>query len=151
MAAAVVLEPDPRSLGHVPPQDLAAEQSVLGAMLLSKDAIAEVVEVLHGADFYRPAHESIFDAIVDRLADALEGTHGGLTMRSRVKTIARGQIRRLDEEEKAEERKLAADKLKKEQRDAKLGRLSADEQRKFLEKEREKKSKKGMKKSTVKA
>jgi hypothetical protein len=62
-----------------------------------------------------------------------------------------GKIRRLDEEEKAEERKLAADKLKKEQRDAKLGRLSADEQRKFLEKEREKKSKKGMKKSTVKA
>lgn len=61
------------------------------------------------------------------------------------------KIRRLDEEEKAEERKLAADKLKKEQRDAKLGRLSADEQRKFLEKEREKKSKKGMKKSTVKA
>jgi hypothetical protein len=61
------------------------------------------------------------------------------------------KIRRLDEEEKAEERKLAADKLKKEQRDAKLGRLSAEEQRKFLEKEREKKSKKGMKKSTVKA
>ncbi|KAF9701201.1 hypothetical protein EKO04_000927 [Ascochyta lentis] len=61
------------------------------------------------------------------------------------------KIRRLDEEEKAEERKLAADKLKKEQRDAKLGRLSADEQRKFLEKEREKKSKKGMKRSTVKA
>ncbi|KAJ4401860.1 hypothetical protein N0V91_007643 [Didymella pomorum] len=61
------------------------------------------------------------------------------------------KIRRLDEDEKAEERKLAADKLKKEQRDAKLGRLSADEQRKFLDKEREKKSKKGMKKSTVKA
>ncbi|KAH6644232.1 hypothetical protein C7974DRAFT_325667 [Boeremia exigua] len=61
------------------------------------------------------------------------------------------KIRKLDEEEKAEERKLAADKLKKEQRDAKLGRLSADEQRKFLEREREKKSKKGMKRSTVKA
>ena len=37
-----------------PPQDVAAEQSVLGGMLLSKDAIADVVEVLHGPDFYRP-------------------------------------------------------------------------------------------------
>ena len=46
---------------------------------------------------------------------------------------------------------MAADKLKKEQRDAKLGRLSADEQRKFLEKEREKNARKGMKRSTVKA
>ncbi|KAF2134994.1 DUF1682-domain-containing protein [Dothidotthia symphoricarpi CBS 119687] len=61
------------------------------------------------------------------------------------------KIRKLDEEEKAEERKLTADKLKKEQRDAKLGRLSAEEQRKFLDKEREKQARKGMKKSTVKA
>ena len=34
-------------------------------MLLSKDAVAEVVEILRGADFYRPAHETIFDAIID--------------------------------------------------------------------------------------
>lgn len=61
------------------------------------------------------------------------------------------KIRKADDEEKAEERKLALDKLKKEQRDAKLGRLSADEQRKFLEKEREKSARKGMKRSTVKA
>lgn len=61
------------------------------------------------------------------------------------------KLRKADDEEKAEERKLAADKLKKEQRDAKLGRLSADEQRKFLEKERERNAKKGMKRSTVKA
>ena len=37
-----------------PPQDIPAEQSVLGGMLLSKDAIADVVEALQGADFYRP-------------------------------------------------------------------------------------------------
>ncbi|CAO2653897.1 Nn.00g106300.m01.CDS01 [Neocucurbitaria sp. VM-36] len=61
------------------------------------------------------------------------------------------KIRKADDEEKAEERKLAADKLKREQRDAKLGRLSADEQRKFLEKERERNAKKGMKRSTIKA
>jgi replicative DNA helicase len=48
-----------------PPQDVAAEQSVLGGMLLSKDAIADVVEVLHSADFYRPAHGVIYDCILD--------------------------------------------------------------------------------------
>ncbi|MCG2621832.1 replicative DNA helicase [Arthrobacter sp. I2-34] len=50
---------------RTPPQDLVAEQSVLGGMMLSKDAIADVVEVLRGVDFYRPAHESIYEAIVD--------------------------------------------------------------------------------------
>ena len=50
---------------RIPPNDLAAEQSVLGAMLLSKDAIADVVETLRGQDFYRPAHETIFDAVID--------------------------------------------------------------------------------------
>jgi replicative DNA helicase len=48
-----------------PPQDLAAEQSVLGGMLLSKDAIADVVEVLHSEDFYRPAHQTVYDCILD--------------------------------------------------------------------------------------
>ncbi len=51
--------------GRTPPQDLAAEQSVLGAMLISKDAIADVVEVLRGVDYYRPAHEAIHEAILD--------------------------------------------------------------------------------------
>jgi replicative DNA helicase len=50
---------------RLPPQDVAAEQSVLGAMLLSKDAIADVVETLRGQDFYRPAHEAIYEAILD--------------------------------------------------------------------------------------
>jgi replicative DNA helicase len=50
---------------RTPPQDLQAEQSVLGGMLLSKDAIADVVEVLRERDFYRPAHELIYDAILD--------------------------------------------------------------------------------------
>ena len=51
--------------GRMPPQDADAEQSVLGAMMLSKDAIADVVERIKGGDFYRPAHESIYDAIVE--------------------------------------------------------------------------------------
>ncbi|MFC9662782.1 replicative DNA helicase [Nocardia sp. NPDC127606] len=44
---------------------MAAEQSVLGGMLLSKDAIADVVEVLRPGDFYRPAHQAIYDTILD--------------------------------------------------------------------------------------
>lgn len=50
---------------RTPPQDVAAEQSVLGGMLLSKDAIADVVEELRGNDFYRPAHEMVYEAILD--------------------------------------------------------------------------------------
>src|SRR5829696_4214247 len=50
---------------RTPPQDVAAEQSVLGGMMISKDAIADVVEQLRGTDFYRPAHEVIYDAILD--------------------------------------------------------------------------------------
>ncbi|MEI6620624.1 MAG: replicative DNA helicase [Actinomycetes bacterium] len=48
---------------RTPPQDLGAEQCVLGAMLLSKDAIADAVEQLRDEDFYKPAHETIFAAI----------------------------------------------------------------------------------------
>jgi replicative DNA helicase len=51
--------------GRQPPQDLAAEQSVLGGMLLSKDAIADVLEKLRPGDFYRPAHQNVYDAILD--------------------------------------------------------------------------------------
>jgi replicative DNA helicase len=49
-------EDDPREFGapdRTPPQDVQAEQSVLGAMLLSKDAIGDVAEVCRGRDFYR--------------------------------------------------------------------------------------------------
>jgi replicative DNA helicase len=50
---------------RTPPQDLAAEQCVLGAMLLSKDAIADVIEVLRPGDFYRPAHQTVYDSVLD--------------------------------------------------------------------------------------
>src|SRR5690625_1491012 len=53
------------SFDRTPPQDVAAEQSVIGGMLLSKDAIADVVETIQPQDFYRPAHEIIYDAILD--------------------------------------------------------------------------------------
>lgn len=59
------LEPGDREFERTPPHDIAAEQGVLGGMLLSQDAIAEVIEVLRTADFYRPAHQIIFDAVLD--------------------------------------------------------------------------------------
>ncbi|MDR7459580.1 MAG: DnaB-like helicase N-terminal domain-containing protein, partial [Armatimonadota bacterium] len=52
-------------LERIPPQSLEAEQSVLGSMLLERDAIAKVVEMLRGEDFYRDAHRRIFEAITD--------------------------------------------------------------------------------------
>jgi replicative DNA helicase len=57
--------PDGPELDRLPPQDVHAEQSVLGGMLLSKDAIAEAAERLKAEDFYRPAHEIIYGAIID--------------------------------------------------------------------------------------
>ena len=50
---------------YAPPQDMAAEQSVLGAMLLSKNAIDPANDLLESRDFYRPAHELIFDVITE--------------------------------------------------------------------------------------
>ena len=57
--------PPSEDFGRQPPQDVAAEQSVLGGMLLSKDAIADVLERLRPGDFYRPAHQNVYDAILD--------------------------------------------------------------------------------------
>jgi replicative DNA helicase len=50
--------------GRVPPHNLEAEESLLGAMLLSKDAIAAAIETVHTEDFYKPAHAHLFEAIV---------------------------------------------------------------------------------------
>jgi replicative DNA helicase len=60
-----VVASDSAPFERLPPQDIAAEQSALGAMLLSKDAIADVVAVLRSEDFYRPQHETVFNAITD--------------------------------------------------------------------------------------
>ncbi len=53
----------PSGAGRVPPHNLQAEESLLGAMLLSKDAIATASEVLDAENFYKPAHGHIFEAI----------------------------------------------------------------------------------------
>ncbi len=50
---------------RVPPHNVEAEESVLGSMLLSRDAIAEVLELLHEEDFYRPSHRTVFRSVLD--------------------------------------------------------------------------------------
>lgn len=50
---------------RMPPQDLDAEQSVLGSMMLSKDAIMEVADLITSSDYYQPANETIHDVIVE--------------------------------------------------------------------------------------
>jgi replicative DNA helicase len=49
---------------RMPPQDVEAEQATLGGMLLSKDTIDAVSEILAPGDFYRPIHKTVFDAIL---------------------------------------------------------------------------------------
>ena len=65
MSLAPVLPADPgRSNDRVLPHDLLAEQSTLGAMLISQEAVAEVFEYVHGPDFYAPKHQIIFEALL---------------------------------------------------------------------------------------
>jgi replicative DNA helicase len=49
---------------RTPPHDLLAEQSALGGMMLSSDAVADVTEIVRGVDFYIPKHEVIFEAVL---------------------------------------------------------------------------------------
>ncbi|MDW3220344.1 MAG: replicative DNA helicase [Acidimicrobiales bacterium] len=56
-------EMDTTRASRVPPHNLEAEESLLGAMLLSRDAIADAVEVASVEHFYRPAHAHVYDAI----------------------------------------------------------------------------------------
>lgn len=55
-------EPDPYT--HEPPQDLRAEQAVLGAILQSPAALEDVAEMIGSATFYRQAHGAIFDTAI---------------------------------------------------------------------------------------
>lgn len=59
------IDPQLAAIQRTPPQDNAAEQAVLGAMITSKEAIAEVISVVKGRDFYQPSHEMIFEAVLE--------------------------------------------------------------------------------------
>ena len=60
------LRPTPRPVpsgARVPPHDLEAEESLLGAMLLSREAVAAAAELVTANDFYKPAHGHVYDAV----------------------------------------------------------------------------------------
>jgi len=61
---------DITSFERIPPHNLEAEQSVLGSMLLSPDAIAVVLEIIKPTDFYRDVHRYIYDAICKMYLEA---------------------------------------------------------------------------------
>ncbi len=52
------------TIDRLPPQNIDAEQAVLGAMLIKKEAIAEVSQLLRPEDFYRDAHKIIYEAML---------------------------------------------------------------------------------------
>lgn len=72
MTLATVNHDNQASYGRIAPQNLDAEEALLGAMLLNRDAIAVATQRLQASDFYRPAHGQIFDAIA-----TLYMVHGG--------------------------------------------------------------------------
>ena len=105
-------EEDPREFAapdRTPPQDVQAEQSVLGAMLLSKDAIGDVAEVVRGRDFYLDPADVRF--LVDSAGNAgptawvdgrVMGTwtqdEGGAVRLALRRTVGPDDLRRLEAE-----------------------------------------------------
>src|SRR3989338_6001698 len=53
------------SLGKLPPQNIEAEQSLIGSLLIDKDAIIKVADLLSANDFYRDAHATLFETILE--------------------------------------------------------------------------------------
>lgn len=51
-------------IGKIPPNDVEAEQAVLGSMLLDKDAVINAIDVLKPEDFYREENKIIFSAML---------------------------------------------------------------------------------------
>jgi replicative DNA helicase len=60
-----VIQPLANEMGRIPPQAIDAEQAVLGAMLLDKNAVTDTIDILSPEAFYDPKHEAIFGAIKD--------------------------------------------------------------------------------------
>jgi replicative DNA helicase len=53
------------SIDRLPPQSIDAEQSVLGALLIDRDAVIEVADFLRPQDFYRQAHATVYEAVLE--------------------------------------------------------------------------------------
>ncbi|MCE5315461.1 MAG: replicative DNA helicase [Armatimonadota bacterium] len=52
------------AIDKIPPQNLEAEQSTLGSMMIERTALEKALEILKAEDFYRPAHQEVFDALI---------------------------------------------------------------------------------------
>ena len=61
---------NPNNLGKVPPQAVDLEEAVLGALMLEKDALTNVIDILKVESFYKDAHKVIFQAILDLFTDS---------------------------------------------------------------------------------
>ncbi|MDO8470641.1 MAG: DnaB-like helicase N-terminal domain-containing protein, partial [bacterium] len=60
MANGTTLE---KSMGRLPPQNIEAEMSLLGSLMLDKDAITKVADFLNGQDFYKDSHQAIYQSM----------------------------------------------------------------------------------------
>jgi len=54
---------------RIPPQNIEAEQSILGSLLIDKDAITKIADILNSEEFYKDGHHIIYDAIIDLYGD----------------------------------------------------------------------------------
>ena len=60
----------PSSLGKVPPQAVDLEEAVLGALMLEKDALTNVIDILKEESFYKDSHQAIYRAILDLFTES---------------------------------------------------------------------------------
>jgi len=58
-------KPSNNSLERIPPQNIEAEQSLLGSLLLEKDAIIKIADIINSEDFYKDKHKNIYEAMRD--------------------------------------------------------------------------------------
>ena len=79
---------------RVPPQNIEAEQSVLGAMLIEKEAIPKVMEILRDTDFYREAHRVIFNAMLE-----LYNKNEAVDIMPQIISLAKKQLEEIDNNE----------------------------------------------------
>ncbi|MEM9897516.1 MAG: replicative DNA helicase, partial [Bacteroidota bacterium] len=60
----ISISQETEALGKLPPQAVEIEEAVLGALMLERDALSNVIDILHPESFYKDAHQQIYEAIV---------------------------------------------------------------------------------------
>jgi replicative DNA helicase len=84
---------DIASIERVPPNNIQAEQSVIGGMLLATSVIEEVAATCNTADFYRPAHATIYSTILDLYGQSRTPKLDPIILAAELDT--RGELRRI--------------------------------------------------------